>query len=534
MTIIKSNSIENNTSFDSEICIIGSGMSAQIIAYTLKNKNIILVESGKINYDESVQKLNNFDEEGLKFRKNHKNRIRQLGGSANLWANQLMTLDKYDIEKRDWIINDFAWPISYPELKKYYEKISNIIYKKSFDKKTFSEFFSEKHNTNEFQNYFINDGEIIFKKHFWPSKIENFNSKSNFTINLLNSNNLRFIENFTCTNLNILEGTNKVGYIDIHSGKKNCKIRSKIYILACGALENARIILNNEKRNQLFHNHNTGKYFMDHPRKNLGFLKLKKKIAINSFYGIKKLNNEFKTSIKLSSKITKEYKLLNSHCYIDPKFKEEDLLIFEKIISDVKNLIKFKKIPDFNLKMFNLNKISQLIYFILPKQVSYSFLNAFILNYFKIIKPNFIFDQLDLNLQSEQFPNYASKIYLSNNVDEYKQNTLIVDWQLHELDFRSTNMFQSLIKEKIKNSKLFSYHEPKNNEVTDASHHSGTTRISKNKKDGVVDLNCKFHDIDNLFISGSSTFRVSGSANPGLTNLAMSLRLGDHINKLYE
>ena len=63
--------------------------------------------------------------------------------------------------------------------------------------------------------------------------------------------------------------------------------------------------------------------------------------------------------------------------------------------------------------------------------------------------------------------------------------------------------------------------------------YSGTTRISKNKNDGVVDLNCKFHDIDNLYVSSSSTFRVSGSANPGLTNLAMSLRLADHINKLY-
>ena len=44
---------------------------------------------------------------------------------------------------------------------------------------------------------------------------------------------------------------------------------------------------------------------MDHPRRTLGFLKLKKKIDINSLYGVKKLNNEFKTSIKLSSNIKK-------------------------------------------------------------------------------------------------------------------------------------------------------------------------------------------------------------------------------------
>ena len=277
MTIIKSNSVENNTTFESKICIIGSGMSAQIIAYALKNKNIILVESGKINYDESIQNLNHYDEEGLKFRKDHKNRIRQLGGSANLWANQLMTLDKDDIEERDWVINDFAWPISYYELEKYYEKISNIIYKKSFNKNIFSEFFPEKYKNEEFQNYFTNSGEFIFKNHFWPSKVENFNLKSNLTLNLLNSKNLRFIENFTCTNLNVFEGTNKVNNIDIQSETKKCKIKSNIYILACGALENARIILNNEKKKPIIPQSQYWKVFYGSSKKNFGFFKIKKK-----------------------------------------------------------------------------------------------------------------------------------------------------------------------------------------------------------------------------------------------------------------
>ena len=38
MTIIKCQSIENNTTFEAEICIIGAGMSAQIIVCSLKTK----------------------------------------------------------------------------------------------------------------------------------------------------------------------------------------------------------------------------------------------------------------------------------------------------------------------------------------------------------------------------------------------------------------------------------------------------------------------------------------------------------------
>ena len=76
------------------------------------------------------------------------------------------------------------------------------------------------------------------------------------------------------------------------------------------------------------------------------------------------------------------------------------------------------------------------------------------------------------------------------------------------------------------------FHEYKEKKITDASHHSGTTRMSLNRSDGVVDQNCKFHDIQNLFISGSSVLRSAGSVNPGLTNMAMSIKLAKHIEKL--
>ena len=55
--------------------------------------------------------------------------------------------------------------------------------------------------------------------------------------------------------------------------------------------------------------------------------------------------------------------------------------------------------------------------------------------------------------------------------------------------------------------------------------------MSYNREDGVVDINCKFHDINNLYIIGNSIFRNVGSANPGLTNMAISIRLANYLNK---
>ena len=84
----------------------------------------------------------------------------------------------------------------------------------------------------------------------------------------------------------------------------------------------------------------------------------------------------------------------------------------------------------------------------------------------------------------------------------------------------------------MKTSKILKFIKNDKIDFEDASHHSGTTRISKDRSDGVVDKNCKFHDIKNLYIIGNSIFRTSGSANPGLTNMAISARLGEYLQTI--
>jgi choline dehydrogenase-like flavoprotein len=60
-------------------------------------------------------------------------------------------------------------------------------------------------------------------------------------------------------------------------------------------------------------------------------------------------------------------------------------------------------------------------------------------------------------------------------------------------------------------------------------HHMGATRMARSPQQGVVDEQCRVHDVDNLYIAGSSVFPTSGIANPTLTLLALTFRLGDHL-----
>jgi choline dehydrogenase-like flavoprotein len=115
-------------------------------------------------------------------------------------------------------------------------------------------------------------------------------------------------------------------------------------------------------------------------------------------------------------------------------------------------------------------------------------------------------------------------------------------WELSLLEKSSLRKMYQLIGEEVGRAgvgrvRLMDYltdpHDPSWPSFTGGGwHHMGTTRMSEDPKQGVVDADCKVHGISNLFIAGSSCFATAGAANPTLTLVALTLRLSDHIKGL--
>jgi choline dehydrogenase-like flavoprotein len=63
-----------------------------------------------------------------------------------------------------------------------------------------------------------------------------------------------------------------------------------------------------------------------------------------------------------------------------------------------------------------------------------------------------------------------------------------------------------------------------------AFHHMGTTRMGDDPETSVVDADCRAHDLDNLWVAGSSVFPTGGAMNPTLTIAALSLRVADALD----
>jgi choline dehydrogenase-like flavoprotein len=60
-------------------------------------------------------------------------------------------------------------------------------------------------------------------------------------------------------------------------------------------------------------------------------------------------------------------------------------------------------------------------------------------------------------------------------------------------------------------------------------HQNGTCRFGTDPKQSVLDLNCKAHDLDNLYVVDASFFPSCGAVNPSLTIIANAIRIADHL-----
>ncbi|MEU2420138.1 GMC family oxidoreductase [Streptomyces sp. NPDC007851] len=61
------------------------------------------------------------------------------------------------------------------------------------------------------------------------------------------------------------------------------------------------------------------------------------------------------------------------------------------------------------------------------------------------------------------------------------------------------------------------------------AHQAGTVRFGTDPASSALDVHCKAHDLDNLYVVDTSFFPSIGAVNPSLTAVANALRVGDHL-----
>ena len=130
-------------------------------------------------------------------------------------------------------------------------------------------------------------------------------------------------------------------------------------------------------------------------------------------------------------------------------------------------------------------------------------------------------------LQTEDLPdpnNRVEVIHGKIHLNYTLNNTEAGDRLLH----RWTSVLKSL-ERKTMHVIPFSIYPRSHIPLQAVGHQCGTCRFGSDPNTSVLDLNCRTHDIDNLYVVDSSFFPSNSGVNPTLTIMANALRVGDHL-----
>ena len=450
------------------VAIFGSGPAGITTALELEKKNIksLIIEAGDEKYSETSQTFYEGKIIGDQFTDLSLSRLRQFGGTSGHWGGWSKPMEKYNLE---------LWPINENNLNPYSKRTCEILnINNQFNKSSLNEFFnqiefqySKVRFANEFKNYIKNSKNILLVLHTQLTYFVGQNGNTEYA---------------ACISNDIVK-----------------KIRTKYFILACGGIENSRLLLWTKNKNQEFIDNNLpiGKYWMNHPwiLSGAGVInkkKLKKKLE-NNFL---EYNGPLHFAARRELIIKK--KILSASMYMNA---EEDTKIYKEIVKDILCVA-----PEYG------KKIARMIFK-------------------KDLKCGNIF----MHLEEDQTEN--NKIVLDVKKDKFgiplvklfykKSNYSLKTAKLFLEEFgnlcRKDDLGRIAIEESIYNLESF--------EHLGAYHHIGGTRMGLDKFDSVINKDLKVHNVNNLYINGSSNFVTTGYTNLTFTIIQFALRLAD---KIYE
>ena len=144
------------------------------------------------------------------------------------------------------------------------------------------------------------------------------------------------------------------------------------------------------------------------------------------------------------------------------------------------------------------------------------------------------------NMPFDWIARHSIDFWLTSEDLPLPQNRIFYDGDRVNLDLTLTNMEgHTRLKQKLRelcgaldvHPHLFerSLYLGKDVPIGGTAHQAGTMRFGEDPAQSVLDLNCKAHGIDNLYVADASFFPSIGAVNPTLTIIANSLRVADHI-----
>jgi len=525
---------KDDIKLEAEVCVVGAGAAGVALARDLMiaGRDVCLLEAGGMDYDEPTQSLSKGNNIGMEYYDLDHSRLRFFGGTTNIWGGRSIPLDPIDFEKRDWVPHS-GWPITLDDLQPHYRTAHDSLELGEYEYETG---LWEKLGLRPID---FDPKEIVHRFWRFDDCAERFNS--NRSDDLVKAHNVRIVLHANTVGLQAAGNASGITRLDAQTlqGRK-LEVNARHYVLACGAIENARLLLmsNSVEANGIGNRFDqVGRYFMEHPHGRIAHIETQDPAGFWALYRKRfpAAGVPVAPAMVLPPSLQRELGVLNSAATFKIQRNPD---IGESVSNRVYMNLKHTLSP---------NKSGRLLWHAwrgwlnwLQRHISMRLLRS-------VARVNRM--GLYVMARAEQAPNPDSRVCLSTEKDALGCPRADLDWQLSALDKETMLQFGKTLQRefdrlglgKVTTSEWLEDGQPNwpvdptvGNHPIGGYHHMGTTRMSSSPRDGVVDANCTVHGYDNLHIAGSSVFTTGGWANPTLTLLALTHRLGDHLNRLLD
>jgi choline dehydrogenase-like flavoprotein len=547
--ITEAKTVQNGACLRADVCVVGAGPAgiALTLALSERGLSVLLLESGGTRNDAQAQSL--YEGEVADERMHSppdKYRQRRMGGSSGIWGGRCMPFDPIDFETRGYVPHS-GWPLSYNDLLPYYVEANALAEAGRFS-----------YDANETFGPQVAPMITGFdSSSVRTTGLERFSAPTDFgkryakrlqiapgTTVLLGAN---------CTGVKLRADGRSVREIEVRTfGGTRFSVVARATVLATGGLETARLLLASREvaPGGIGNSHDVvGRYYMCHIAGNVGMLTLNGSTG-NVRHGYELSPDGVYCRRRLSVIPAEQRRLglanavarLHFPRITDPAHRNgvlSGLFLARKLISYEYG----KRLNDGNPATASVYA-RHLLNVVADPLDTTAFLAHWVTRrslaerkFPSVILRNRT-NRFSLEMHAEQMPHAHSRVTLTDKVDALGMPQLLVDWRYSSDDIDSVRGTLDVLAGEFAKSGVgqFEYnHDTLEEDLTRfgayGGHHIGTARMGNDVRSSVVNADCQVHSVRDLYIAGSAVFPTSSQANPTLTLIAMSLRLGDQLSR---
>ena len=503
--LIDARSLPNAAVLEPDIAIIGGGPAGISLALALAGSklNVVLLESGGMSFDPQIQKMYSGGLSGWRYTPLDAGRLRFLGGSTNHWGGYCRPLDEVDFQQRDWMPHS-GWPISRKTLEAYYPRAQSLVEAGPwlYDGADGTAMAAGKVRCCRWGRAASTPAGSSFPRRA-TACCRPISAIAMKPISSVRRNVTPYVH-ANVTGIRLTPNGQMVDHLDVATldsnggAGKHFTIKPRVTVLACGGMENARLLLaSNDVMKTGVGNQNdlVGRFFADNPVPRDVATLVSFAGPLASYYGDNRDPGQWR----------------------DPAggvFARPPISAAHKGVSGSLTTIEQPAELDETGK-------AAVITTALALGVDASNAKAY-----------------SLGCGMELAPDPDRRLVLTGEKDALGLPRLKLDMRIADSDFAHYRRTLAELGRQLLASKAgmlrLSFNQPGEwmKTMDWGNHHLGTTRMSEDPKQGVVDSDGKVHGVGNLHIAGSSVFPTYGASNPTLNLIALTLRLGDHLKKV--